>query len=624
MVLIPEAINLALAAYEQGDLSQAEGICHQILQQQSNCAEALHLLGAIAYQTDQPTAAIHYYQQAIAHHPTLAEAQLDLANLLLAQGQVESAIWHYRQAYSLIPDLAEIHYGLGLALSLQGNLAMAIAHYQQAIALEPDFLQAQLNLAVVLRRQGQDQAAIAHYQQALALNPDLPEVHSNLGVLLVEQGQLEAAIYHYQRAIALKPDAPEVYTNLGIALMEQRAFAAAIEHHQQAIALKPDYAKAHLNLGVALTEQGQFEQAVTHYQQALALRPDYAEAYTNLGVAQIQQGQVQQAIADYRQAIALKPDDPEAHYNLAGALLLSGEFLEGWLEYEWRWQRRTRVPPPLFLQPMWDGANLANQTILLHGEQGLGDEIQFIRYAPLVAAAAGRVVVECAPALRRLFKTVPGIDQLVIRGQALPMFDVHAPLLSLPRILATTLENLPNTIPYLSSPPTAFHLPSTPGPCKIGIVWASGYRPELELYRTYQAKSCPLSRLLPAVSDAAVSLYSLQVGEAVNQLAELDPAVRPIDLSQQLQDFADTAAAIAQLDLVISVDTAVAHLAGAMGKPTWVLLPFVPDWRWLLQREDSPWYPTMRLFRQNQLGDWQTVMQQVSVALTEYLAQKFA
>ena len=448
---------------------------------------------------------------------------------------------------------------------------------------------------------------IALYQQYLAIVPDNANAHNNLAVAFLAQDNPDRAIYHYQQAIAINPECPEAYYNLGVVWQQQRQFAEA---QQQ-------------------------------YERAIALKPDYLDAYNNLAGVLIEQEKVQEAIGQYQKIIALQPNHISAHRNLGIALLQIGDFKNGFAEYEWRWQSPDFAKNRSlhnFAQPRWNGEDLQGRTILIYTEQGFGDAIQFIRYIPLVKSRGGRVIFECEPALMRLFTTVEGIDKLVEWGTQLPAFHVHTSLMSLPHLLGAgetpaSTETIPAQVPYLKTVTGemagAGETPALRGdlPIKVGIVW--GCKPT---HGTAHKRSCSLGEFLPLLELPGVAFYSLQKGPQVRELDQFQDRI--ISLDPLLHDFADTARAIAQLDLVISIDTAVAHLAGAMGKPVWILLPFAPDWRWMLKRTDSPWYPTMRLFRQQTpfdasrerpkhyprgIGDWSGVFAAVKDALQSLL-----
>ncbi len=450
-------------------------------------------------------------------------------------------------------------------------------------------------------------------RQILRHDPDHVDTLNILGVVLARLGQAEAAIAPLQRVLQLDPESTDAWCNLGNALKERGRLPEAVTHYQRAIALKPDHTDAMHNLTVVLQELDRLEEAFTCCEQVLALEPHSRNAHYSFGYIQRRLGRLDGAIASYRRAIQLAPNYPEAHKNLGHALLLKGDLVNGFAEYEWRWQQKGWAPRP-FTQPLWDGSPLVGQTILLHAEQGMGDTIQFIRYARLVKERGGRVVVECPRSLIRLLQTHPDVDQLIPQDSPLPAFDVHAPLLSLPHILGTTLETIPAAVPYLH-PPERLELEDT-NHFKVGIVWSGN--PD---HRNNHLRSCQLEHFRVLQDIPGIRFYSLQKGPAATDLQTVTGL--PLqDWSERLQDFADTAAAIAQLDLVITVDTAVAHVAGALGRPVWLLLHHSPDWRWMLDRADTPWYPTMRLFRQAQLGDWQGVFEQVKVALGQVIVQR--
>jgi Flp pilus assembly protein TadD/ADP-heptose:LPS heptosyltransferase/glycosyltransferase involved in cell wall biosynthesis len=540
----------------------------------------------------------------------------DLGAALQMQGKLEEAASHYRQAIALQPNDARAYANLGRLLRSQGKLEAAIFHLRKAFVLDPNFASIHQSLGLAFLEQGSLELANAHSQQAAALEPNDPNAYYSLGLVLEKQDKLEAAIVSYQRAIALAPNHIMALTNLGNVLQEQGKLEKSIHSLQEALALSPNNAVIHHSLGLALVEQGNWEQAIVHLHRKIALEPEAVSAHCLLGRALWLQGNHTQAIDSYRQAIQLEPDHAETHMDLACALLSMGDFHNGFSEYEWRWQTQ-QFPPRSLAQPLWNGSSLKGKTILLHHEGGFGDAIQFIRYVSLVSAYEGQIIVECPAALKRLLTEVSGIEQLIVLGEALPEFQVYAPLLSLPHILGTTLETIPAQIPYLTPPAShSFKLEQAPGTrLKVGLVWASGYKTKRNLVKDYQTRSCPLSVFTTLLTVTAISFYSLQVGCNAADIAQLEDNDQIQDLSCQIEDFADTAALIDQMDLVISVDTAVAHLAGALGKPVWVLLPFAADWRWMRDRQDSPWYPTMRLFRQSQPGDWEGVIDRVTEAL---------
>ena len=534
-------------------------------------------------------------------------------------GRLAEAETLYRQILAADPNHPDALHLLGvLAMTLKHN-DRAVALMRQAIALQPRNPIYRNNLGNALRQQGALDKAIACYQQALTLRHDDAETLTNLGVAWKEKGLLDDAIACYRRALALKPDHAEACNNLGNALTAKGQLHEALTSFAQALALKPDDANAHFNLGIALRNMGRHDEAIACYQQALALKPDFTDAWYNKGNALQDTGRRAEAIACFRQAVALRPDFAEAHYNLALAWLLLGNFLDAWPHYEWRWKCRDFHAPSRDLpRPQWDGGPLAGRTIHVHAEQGLGDSIHFVRYVALLAERGGRINLECQPQLKRLFGNIAGVGQVVTTGELLPDFDVHCPLQTLPLRFGTTLQNIPRQVPYLHADGAEIALwgrriQNTQRRLLVGLAWAGNM-----LNMNDRNRSVTLATLAPLGTVEGVRFVSLQKGPPAAQARTPPVGMELIDWTDELGDFAATAALIANLDLVIAVDTAVAHLAGAMGKPVWVLLPFAPDWRWQLKRDDSPWYPTMRLFRQIRTGDWDDVARRAGDALAEF------
>jgi hypothetical protein len=404
-------------------------------------------------------------------------------------------------------------------------------------------------------------------------------------------------------------------------------FEEAVASNDRAIALRPDFAEAHNNRGNALQELNRFEEALLSYQRAITLRPDFAEAYSNMGHAQQQFSRFDDALASFEHAVTLRPDFADGHFNAALCLLLTGDFGRGWKEYEWRWQtgllkREQRA----FAQPQWSGAeDITGKTILIHAEQGFGDTLHFCRYIPALAARAGRIVFEVQRPLATLMASLAGGAQIIARSDDLPSFDLHCPLLSLPLAFGTQLDSIPAEVPYLAATEAKTsawreRLGSRNGP-RVGLVWAGDPRKWLpNAHRIDRQRSVTFDRLAPILQVSGCEFHSLQKGEhALAQLRESPLRHHVVDWSDDLCDFSDTAALIDQLDLIIAVDTAVAHLAGALGKPFWLLNRYNTCWRWLLDRDDSPWYPTARLFRQDQSRDWDRVIAHAATALQDYV-----
>jgi tetratricopeptide (TPR) repeat protein len=579
---IQQAFDLALQHHQAGRLQEAEQIYQQILIQQPQHIGAMYYLGVIAHQAGRNDIAVDLIHRALVGNPNFADAHCNLASVLVELGDLNEAIAASRRAIELKPDFAEAHNNLGRAFQEMGDWDNAINSFRQAVSLRPD----------------------------------LAEAHSNLGNALRENGLLDAALSECQLAIALRPNSAEAMNSLGSVLKDKGQLDEAVGAYRNAVALKPNFANAQNNLGVALREKGDLNESITAFQNAIALKPNFPNAHNNLGVALKEKGQLDEAIVAYRQAISENPNYAEPHYNLGMTLLLHGEMEQGWPEYEWRWKVRGFPSPKRnFAQPLWDGADLGGRSILIYAEQGIGDTIHCIRYLPMVAQRGGRVIIEVAPSLIQLLQQLPGAQRWIAAGESLPDFDVQCPLLSLPHLFSTTLQSIPTQHSALRADPdlaSAWRSRLEQSrDLKVGLAWAGAAG-----HTNDRNRSIALSEFAPLAAMSGIQFFSLQKGEAAKQIATPPAGMQIIDWTDELQDFADTAALIDGLDLIISVDTAVAHLAAAMGKPVWLLLPFIPDWRWLMDRQDTPWYPTMRLFRQTTRGDWRDVISHVTKALT--------
>ena len=651
---ISETLQKALKHHQKGELQQAEAIYRQVLQLEPNNADALHLLGMIAYRAGKNETAIELIEKAIAvnqafpiyhnnagtvyhtlnkldkaiacYHRALSlkpndhVAYTNLGCALKEQGKLEEAVACHQRALSLKPDFYEAHANLGCALKEQGKLEEAIACHQRALSLKPGDHKAHINMGNALQEQDKLEEAIACYQRALFLNPDFYLAHTNLGNVLQKQGKLEEAVACHQRALSLKPGDHMVHTNLGNALLEQGKLEEAVACYRRALSLNPGDHKALTNMGGALWDQGKIEEAVACHQRALSLKPDFYLTHTNLGVALQGQGKIAEALACYQRALSLKPDFYLAHFNLSIIYLLKGNLKEGWEKYKYRLLKQDIVKSfnlnyPDFSQPYWDGSEIKGKTILLCSEQGFGDTIQFIRYVPMVLKKCDKIIVACQEELIPLIQLINGIQQVVAQGKQLPDFDFHCPLLNLPSVFNTTLETVPATIPYIANDPQKVlkwheRLQSDSAKLKIGLCWAGS-----PTHKNDRNRSIPLNMFSMLGEMESISFYSLQKGKGAEQANNTPDGMDIVDYTNDLNDFSETAALIENLDLIISVDTSIAHLAGALGKPVWTLLPFMPDWRWLLDRTDTPWYPTMRLFRQSSIGDWSKVMISIKDAL---------
>ncbi len=486
------------------------------------------------------------------------------------------------------------------ALERDGRLAEAAALLRAAA---PDEARAWPALGRVLLRLGRSREAAGAYEVALRAGATDVDTLANYGVALAEIGALERAVAAYARALAADPGHAVTHYNLGNAQRELRRFGAAIASYERALGLQPDWPEANANLGLALAAAGRTDDALAAYRRALARRPDHALAHNGIGLVFQACGELAKATAHFDRALELVPDFPQARANRAQLALLRGDFVLGLPEYEWR----LRVPGHAIAPtaaPRWAGEPLDGRTICLRAEQGLGDTVQLVRFAPILAARGARVIVETQVAIERLVRTCPGIEAVVPRGEPLPPHDFETPIASVPFRLGLALGSIPGTVPYLAADPAlvaAARARIGRGGLAVGIAWQGNPVFPQDCYR-----SMPLAQFGPLARIPGMRLFSLQKGHGAEQLASAPFPVE--DLGAALDPsggaFTDSAAAMMALDLVIVSDSAVAHVAGALGRPVWVILPLTPDWRWLLGRDDTPWYPTMRLYRQQRLGEW--------------------
>ncbi len=589
---------------------EAEAIYRELLANEPAQVDALHLLGVLAGQAGREVEAISLISGAIALRPDIPAQHNNLGNVLRQVGRLQPAIESFRTAVGLDPCYARAWNNLGNALKDDGQTAAAIEAYQRSIELAADVPEVHSNIGIALREQGRIEEAIVAHRRAVALGPDSSEAFNNLGVALRDAGRLREALDAHARAVALRPDSLSALCNLAAAQRRGGEIDQAIQTLEQALALNPRYPDAHNNMGSALIDRGDFASAERSCRVAISLRDRFADAHGNLAIALAYQGRVEEAMTNARLAVQFMPDEPLAHWNLSMLLLLVGDFDLGWREHEWRWRCPSMLRGRPFKQPRWDGEELNGETILLFAEQGFGDTIQFIRYAPLLAQCGGRVIVECQPELLRLFERIPGVWQWVRAGDRLPPFELQCPLMSVPFALRNRAA-IPLATPYVSvALEGRRQVQDRPRRLNVGLVWAGD-----PAHQNDRNRSIALGQLARLASVGGVTFHSLQRGPAAEELAASPGEFPIVDHAAELTDFAATAQLLESLDLVIAVDTAVAHLAAATGKKTWIMLPFMPDWRWMLHRSDCQWYPTVRLFRQEKANQWEAVVWQVAQAL---------
>jgi len=557
------------------------------------------------HQKGQYEQAEQFYRQVLALAPKHADS-LHLLGLILAdRGLFSQGLNLISQAIDCNPKFAAYYLNRGLIYKRLNQLNQAVEDYQQAIHIEPRMIEAYCNLGDALLEQQQVDNAIVAYQNALKLNSRHRNACHNLGNAYLEKENYQQALACYQNALAIQ-ECPETLSNIGVALVGLNRMEEAITYHQKAIQADPNFSKAYSNLGLALNQMNRLAEAEDYYHKALAIEPENAEFYSNLGVNYKDQGKVDEALNCFKKSLDIDPNSSKAQFNEAISLLIKGDFGNGWQKYESRFGLKERLHTDhYFSQPVWQGENFHNKTLFVYVEQGLGDTIQFVRYLPQVAERGGQVIFECQSELIPLLEGQKHlkIDRIIPRGAPPPYFDYHIAIMSLPRIFNTTLEFIPSKYAYIIPSLKNLNCIHQNNHKRVGIVWAGGKQ-----HKNDRNRSIPLNYLEPLFANKYIDFYSLQY-ERHDEIQRYDNV---FDLSAHINDFSDTAAIINELDLVLSVDTSVAHLSGAMGKPTLILLPFAPDFRWLLDREDNPWYDNVRLFRQPDIGDWKSVIRRIN------------
>lgn len=539
-------------------------------------------------------------QQAISHH---------------RRGDLARAEAMYREILARAPRDADAMHFLGVLRTQQHRYDEAIALIGAAAVVAPGNAGIHSNLGLALKAAGRLDDALASFDRALALAPAFPEALNNRGNVQLALARPAEALASFDRAVNLRPEYAEAWNNRGYALVALGRLEPAVESYGRACALAPGYAEAFHNRGLALRQLGRAGEALADAERALALAPGHLDVLDARGIALADLGRHDAALASFDLALAGAPDRAASHVNASHCRLALGDYARGWPEHEWRWRdEQMRADRRAFAKPQWTGGeDPAGRTVLLHAEQGHGDSIQFCRYAPRLAARGARVLLEAPSALASLFGTLGGVAQIVVSGEALPPFDLHCPLMSLPLAFRTTLADVPDTTPYLAADPARVRhwrgrAPRSGRP-RIGIAWSGRAAQRNDMHR-----SMPFDALAPLLAlDADFVVLQKEVRERDRPAIAAHP--RLVDPSAEIRDFADVAALIEDVDLVVSVCTSIAHVAGALGKPVWVLLSVAADWRWLRDRDDSPWYPTATLFRQTTLGDWSGVVARVATTL---------
>lgn len=503
-----------------------------------------------------------------------------------------------------------------------GNIVHAEAMYRKILRTDPDHADALHLTGLIALENRRPQAAVDFIERALAARGADAKLYTHLGAALRASGRLEEAIDAYSQALRSEPQYAKAHYNLGIALAAQGRDEESLAAYRAAVECEPKCAEAHNNAGLVLLRLGRPEEAISEFAHAARLNPRYPEAHMNLGNASRDRLRIDEAIRSYDAALALR-ENADIRLNRALLLLMRGDFERGWSEYEACRIARDEVPPAVRARPIWDGVPLLGRTVLLHAEQGLGDTLQFVRYAPLVKRVGGNVIVACQAPLCELLSGVLGIDRIVDLAGELPPFEVRASLLSLPHIFGTDLRTLPRAVPYLAVDESQVdrwrsRLGTISG-FRIGIVWQGNPK-----HLRDRQRSIPLNQFAPLTRVPGVRCISLQQGHGLDQLENSSSELLIVNPGSEIgrdeRCFSDLAAIMRTLDLVITCDTAALHLAGALGVPTWAAIPYLPDWRWMLGREDTPWYPTVRLFRQSSPDDWGSVFERMMSELRNHLA----
>jgi tetratricopeptide (TPR) repeat protein len=613
--------DAALKSFASGLLNEAEQHCLQALSTTPAHADSLHLLGLIYATTNRLDSGVELIGQAIRNDPTNPDYFSNLGTLLQRQGRFDEAFKSYHLALELKPDFVIVWIRLGDLLTKQDRFDEALVTYGRAAALDAQNAGVFCNIGGCLCKLKKAEEAIPWFRKAAELHTGNVKAHIGLGVALIDLDRFDEALAHLERAREIEPDSTEALNNLGVVLINLERFDEALSVLDRVLTISPNSAIAFSKRSLVLLRLGRLSEALAASDRAIALNPEYAEAHHSRARCLDAMLAVEEASSSFRNALDLDPHNEAAHWHFALNRLRAGDFKPGWIESEWRWKCKGRgmaLRHRTFAQPLWLGREpIEGKTLLLHNDQGLGDAMQFCRYAPLAAARGCRVILEVDPPLRDLCGTLEGVSEIIVQGETLPAFDYHCPLFSLPLAFDTRLDTIPSTVPYLSTPGNVRDWQAWFGPVKrprVGLVWAGNPK-----HGNDHNRSIALEMLLPLL-DVEAQFVSVQKDPRPGDAAVLRTRGNVLDASPELKSFSDTAALLSHIDLLITVDTSMAHLAGALGRPAWVLLPRVPDWRWLLDRNDSPWYPSLRLFRQTDAATWPPVVQQVKQTLQTMIA----
>ncbi len=556
------------------------------------------------------------------------EEFIQKAQSCIRQGNIDGATTFYYKALAINPTNFKAHLYLGNLLFNKGEIDKALESYKKAAEINAGSAVTQHNIGLCYKKKDEINDAIAHFQEAIRLRPDYTRAYLHLGLLLEKLGKKDQALEIFNKSLAINPKDALILRQLGCLYRDQNKFDKAIEAFYSAVELEPKSTTYIMELANTHTMADNNEQALELYQRALEIDPSLNSALNNIGYVLKRQGHVQQAIEVFNKVCERAPNDAQAHFSLGLCHLILGQFDLGLPEYEWRWQAYNESKPSIGDKPYFDGTSYEDKTIVIQCEQGLGDTFQFIRYAKLLHEKKAHIIIVAQKPLKTLLQTCCNyIDKVILPGESIPPYDYQIPLMSLPYVLNTRVNTIYNDIPYIKADQvlaTYWKTKLNTKTFNVGLCWQGNaqYRTQL-LQLAVSAKSTSLQNFLPLTNVQGCSFYSLQKVNGTDQLKQFTASI--IDFGKEIDEehgsFMDTAAIITNLDLVITIDTSIAHLASALGKPTWILLPNPADWRWMLDRTDSPWYPNVRLFRQKTPGDWQSSMKEVIQALKDYIPQ---
>lgn len=605
----------ALQSFDRGDLGRAEEILRQVVEAYPDTDTAWHIRGLNAQRGGKLELALECLREASRQAPDNPAYNRDLGAVCLATDRIEEAQRALKNAMELAPEDPAVRFHLANTQTKQREFEDAVANYQWCLEKQPDAYEVYSNLSVAQRHLGASAEAIAAAAKALELRPNFSEAANNLGLAHCDQNSYPEAIASFRIGLRTDPDDTEIMNNLGVALQANNQFPEAEAILTQVTTVRPDWPEAWINLGNLRREQGQIDNAADCYQKAYSIAPDNLAAMGNLGIALLNLNRPAESETIYKSALKNSPDNADLRMSLGISQLMQANYAEGWVNYEARWEAtQVTLRRRSFSADTWKGERLDGKTLLVYAEQGFGDTLQFCRYVPLLSDLGAEIHFECQRPLVDLCENLRGVESITGRGDKLPETDFCIPLLSVPRILNTELQSIPDNVPYLSASQTKskhFQDLLCDDAFNVGLVWQGNPDRQDDGMR-----SCPEAALSPLLAFEKAQFVSLQVGQSAPVFSS-----GVLDFGEKLKDFSDTAAAIDALDLVITVDTATAHLAGALGKSVWVMLGYHADWRYLMDRSDSPWYPTMRLFRQSQPGDWESLIDELVHEMPEHLIQ---